>query len=404
VEKPVIRFDKVSKRFSLHQERPRSFKELLLSRFRPPESVDETADFWALKEVSFDVMAGEVVGLIGSNGAGKSTALKLMARIIDPTSGNIEVSGRVRALLEVGTGFHPDLTGRENIYLNGSIFGLSREEINRKLDEIVAFSELERFIDVPVKHYSSGMYVRLGFSVAVHTDPEVLLVDEVLAVGDVNFQRKCLERVNYLRSTGVTIFFVSHSAETVRTLCSRAIWVDGGVVVGDGPSDGVVRRYLGQSWATGQTAVRPDFVVDEHRWGNRRVEITGVRLLNKNNQPQDVFVTGEPWVLEILYQTDERIEQPVFGMAIYRDDGVHVTGPNTLTGGCEIPWIEGSGVLRYEAPSLPMLGGVYYISVAVHNHSDTEMYDYHDRLYPFRIMPGEERFGVITLEGEWSRS
>ncbi|RLC75531.1 MAG: ABC transporter ATP-binding protein, partial [Chloroflexi bacterium] len=199
----AIRFENVSKKFNLHHERKRSFQELALGLFRRDNGSRE--EFWALRDVDFNVEQGETVGLIGPNGAGKSTALKLVSRIIEPTSGRIKVNGRVGALLELGAGFHPDLTGRENIYLNGSILGLGRAEIERKLDDIIAFAELERFIDVPVKHYSSGMYVRLGFSVAVHTDPEVLLVDEVLAVGDAAFQRKCLERIDRMRSEGVTV-------------------------------------------------------------------------------------------------------------------------------------------------------------------------------------------------------
>jgi ABC-type polysaccharide/polyol phosphate transport system ATPase subunit len=224
----AIQFDHVSKKFILHRERPRSLQELAVNLFRRNNNSHE--EFWALQDVSFTVEQGETLGLIGPNGAGKSTALKLISRIIEPTSGQIEVNGQVGALLELGAGFHPDLTGRENIYLNGSILGLSRAQIRRKLDAIIAFAELERFIDVPVKHYSSGMYVRLGFSVAVHTDPEVLLVDEVLAVGDQNFQHKCLERIMEMQRQGITICFVSHGLGEVRRLCSRAVWLDDGMV------------------------------------------------------------------------------------------------------------------------------------------------------------------------------
>ncbi|HDQ71339.1 MAG TPA: ABC transporter ATP-binding protein, partial [Chloroflexi bacterium] len=194
----VITFDHVSKKFSLHLERARSFQELAVALLRRGDGAslfEEREEFWALKDVSFSVQRGESVGIIGPNGAGKSTTLKLLTRIIEPTSGQVEIRGRVGALLELGAGFHPDLTGRENVYLNGSILGLSRAEIDRKMDDIVGFAELERFIDMPVKHYSSGMYVRLGFSVAVHTEPEILLIDEVLAVGDQNFQRKCMDHI-----------------------------------------------------------------------------------------------------------------------------------------------------------------------------------------------------------------
>ena len=396
----AIRFEKVSKKFTLHHERARSFQELALHLFRRDRRSRE--EFWALRDVSFAVERGETVGLIGPNGAGKSTVLKLVSRIIEPTSGRIEVNGRVGALLELGAGFHPDLTGRENIYLNGSILGLSRAEIRRKLDEIVAFAELERFIDVPVKHYSSGMYVRLGFSVAVHTDPEILLVDEVLAVGDAAFQRKCLERIDDLRRQGVTILFVSHSPEVVQSICSRAVWLDQGRLVTDGPADMVVARYLDHTWAA-QDGRLQTADGGGRRWGSGRVRITAVRLLDGEEKERHQFRTGEPLVVEIRYRASERVERPVFGLAIHRSDGVHITGPNTRFAGYEIPWVEGEGVVRYIVPALPLLEGLYYLSVAVHDWEEREMYDYHDRLYPLRVLSsGGERYGIITLQGRWA--
>jgi len=399
----AIRFDCVSKKFNLHREQARSFQELILHLFRRSNGSGE--EFWALRDVSFTVSQGETVGLIGPNGAGKSTALKLISRIIEPTSGRIEVSGRVGALLELGAGFHPDLTGRENIYLNGSILGLSRAQIRRKLDEIVAFAELERFIDVPVKHYSSGMYVRLGFSVAVHIAPEILLVDEVLAVGDAAFQRKCLDRINYLRREGVTILFVSHSAETVRAICSRALWLGDGRLVADGSAESVVTRYLDRSWAAEEGTLRAGHHPEDHRWGSGEVRIVGVRLLDGSGQERQQFQVGEPLTVEMRYWAEKRVERPVFGLAIHRSDGMHITGPNTQFAGHEIPWVEGEGAVQYAVSSLPLLEGTYYISVAVHNWEYSRMYDYHDRLYPFRVLPLEgERYGIVTLGGGWSWS
>jgi lipopolysaccharide transport system ATP-binding protein len=396
----AIRFDGVSKKFVLHRERARSFQELALHPFRRNNGSSE--EFWALQDVSFSVGQGETVGLIGPNGAGKSTVLKLIARIIEPTSGQIRVSGRVGALLELGTGFHPDLTGRENIYLNGSILGLSRAQIRRRLDDIVAFAELERFIDVPVKHYSSGMYVRLGFSVAVHADPEILLVDEVLAVGDAAFQRKCLDCINHLRRQGVTVLFVSHSAEMVRTVCSRALWLDDGWLVADGSAESVVTRYLDRSWASEEGPLKAGSESD-YRWGSGDVRIVAVRLLDGSSHEKQLFRVGEPLTVEMCYRAEERVEHPVFGLAIHRSDGAHITGPNTQLAGREIPWVEGEGVVRYTVPSLPLLEGTYYVSVAVHDWEDTRMYDYHDRRYPFRVLPsGGERYGIVTLKGGWS--
>ncbi len=393
----AIQFDGVSKKFILHHERARSFQELVVGLFRRNHRSRE--EFWALRDVSFAVEPGETVGIIGPNGAGKSTLLKLAARVIEPTSGRIAVRGRIGALLELGAGFHPDLTGRENIYLNGSILGLSRAEIRRRLDDIIGFAELERFIDVPVKHYSSGMYVRLGFSIAVHTDPEILLVDEVLAVGDQAFQRKCLERIDDLRRQGVTVLFVSHSADAVRALCNRAVWLHEGRVVADDAAEAVVRRYLEHSWGR-QTVSQPGG--DERRWGTGRIRIVRVRLLDGEGRERQQFRTGEPLVVEIRYRAEERVERPIFGLAIHRSDGVHITGPNTRFAGLDIPAVEGEGIVTYTIPALPLLEGLYYISVSAHNWEDTEMYEYQDRVYSFRVLSvGGEKYGVINSGGIW---
>ena len=400
IGKAAIRFRDVSRRFVLHRERARSFQELALGLLRRGADRKHEA-FWALKDVSFEIAQGETVGIIGPNGAGKSTALKLISRIIEPTSGRIEVNGRVGALLELGAGFHPDLTGRENIYLNGSILGLNRAQIRRKLDDIVAFAELERFIDVPVKHYSSGMYVRLGFSVAVHTDPEVLLVDEVLAVGDASFQRKCLERIDRMRSAGVTILLVSHSPENVRATCSRAIWLDGGRLIDDGSTESVVARYLTHTWDSEEGKLKPR-TESNRRWGSGEVQIVNVRLLDGNSRERQQFHLGEPLTVEIHYCAEKRVERPVFGLAVHRNDGTHITGPNTQFAGYEIPHVEGEGIIQYTVHSLPLLEGSYSVSVAAHNWEDTKTFDYHDQLYPFRVLASEgEQYGIITLEGEW---
>jgi len=253
---------------------------------------------------------------------------------------------------------------------------------------------------MPVKHYSSGMYVRLGFSVAVHTDPEVLLVDEVLAVGDAAFQRKCLERIDRLRREGITILLVSHNAETVRTICSRAIWLDDGRLVADGPAEAVVQQYMWRSYEEGTAALAES---EGRRWGTHEVEIEQVRLVDRKGRKRQAFATGEPLVIEIHYKAHRRVERPVFGLAIHRGDGIHITGPNTQFAGYEIPWIEGEGVIRYVIPALPLLEGIYYLSVSSHNWEDTEMFDYHDRLYPFHVLPSHgERYGMLTLRGNWS--
>src|SRR5437763_16103246 len=247
---PAIRVSNLSKLYHLGVRSPggyRTLRESLMAAVTAPFRRREDAarnDLWALKDVSFEVNRGEVVGIIGRNGAGKSTLLKILSRITEPTEGEVEIAGRVGSLLEVGTGFHPELTGRENVYLNGAILGMKRSEIDRRFDEIVAFSEIERFLETPVKHYSSGMYTRLAFAVAAHLNPEILIVDEVLAVGDAAFQKKCLGKMGDVAGQGRTVLFVSHNMQAVRQLCSRAMWLHAGSVAADGPAAEVTEKYL----------------------------------------------------------------------------------------------------------------------------------------------------------------
>ena len=417
----VIRFERVSKKFTLKHQRARSFQELVLHLFRrgndgpipqPPDLAGTSSeDFWALRDVSFTVERGETVGLIGPNGAGKSTALKLVSRIIAPTSGRIEVNGRVGALLELGAGFHSDLTGRENIYMNGSILGLSRAEIDRKLDEIVAFAELEHFIDVPVKHYSSGMYVRLGFSVAVHTDPRILLVDEVLAVGDQNFQRKCMDRIYDMKQAGTTILLVSHGVETVARLCNRAIWLSEGRVINNGPARDVVEDYLARvnekdSERLAQAAARSSYLSEEERKqsGSGEIRIVDVTFLDGTGSPQEIFLSGEPMTIRLTYEAAQRVENPVFGIALHRDDNLHVTGPNTGVDKYHIPAVEGRGVLDFVMPNLPLMAGHYELSASAYDETITHKYDHLRRAFSFSVQPRSpwDTLGVIRLPGRWS--
>lgn len=396
----AIRLENVSKKFVLKRSRPRSWQETLLGLVRKQHIPEQQDIFWVLKNASFVIKQGETVGLIGANGTGKSTLLKLLANIIRPTSGRIEVNGRVSALLEVGSGFHPDLTGRENIYLNGAILGLSRSEVRRRLDEIIAFSELQQSIDLPVKHYSSGMYVRLGFSVAVHVQPTILLIDEVLAVGDASFQRKCIEQIDQLQQEGITILFVSHSPDLIAKICRRAIWLDEGQVIADGPVDSVIKQYL---WHTFEHSTVSGARKTEKQWGSGEVKIERVCLLDKNGAERTAFITGEPLTVELHYHALRRIERPIFGLGIHRSDGVHVTGPNTRFGGLDIPWIEGKGVVRYKVPALPLLEGTYHVSVSSHDWEDIKMFDFHDHLYTFQVFYlAGERYGAISLNGAWS--
>lgn len=391
----------VSKRFILRPDRPRSFQEVFVSLFRPGPA--RRFEFWALEDVSFSVRAGTTFGIVGENGSGKTTLLKVIARILKPTSGAVRVNGRVAALLELGAGFHPELTGRENIYLYGSILGLRRREINAHLDDIIGFAELERFIDTPVKHYSSGMLVRLGFAVAVHLDPDILITDEVLAVGDEAFQHKCLEKVYEFARTGKTIILVSHDLNLVRQLCDEALWLDRGRVRALGDPVSVTRAYL--DWANEKAFARADRppVGPNRRWGTFEVEITRVEFLDRDGNPCWFFATGDPLTIRLHYRAHRRIERPVFGVGLHQGESVHITGPNTRFAGLEIEFIEGDGVVEYRVRELNLTRGVYLVSVAVSDHSLTHLYDYHDRLYRFEVRsrPGLEAFGPVYLPAEW---
>lgn len=399
----IILLDQVSKRFTLHHERPRSFYELGINLFKRNEGSRE--EFWALRDVSFAIEQGETVGIIGPNGAGKSTVLKLVSRIFKPTSGRIEARGWVGALLELGAGFHPDLTGRENVYLNGSILGLKRHEINRRFESIVEFAEVARFIDMPVRNYSSGMLMRLGFAVATSFQPDILLIDEVLAVGDQSFQTKCFERISRMRTQGVTILFVSHGLDMVRRLCHRAIWLDGGQVQASGPVDEVITAYLGRVWR--DTNIRMlkegDTSGRGSRWGSGEVVITKVEFLDGDGHIQRVFQTGGTFVARIHYRAHQLIRMPTFGVAIYREDGTHVNGPNTVQSGYEILVIDGDGTVDYAIESLPLLPGSYEFTAAIYDYHSVHPYDHQHRAYTFEVQPGSmiEKEGLVYIPCRW---
>ena len=433
----TIRLARVSKCFHLRPDRARSFQELIISRFKRQPGPRSPSLFWALRDVSFTVERGETLGLIGSNGTGKSTCLKLLARILEPTSGAIDVHGRVSALLELGAGFHPELTGRENVYLNGSILGLARREMRRRFDDIVAFAELERFIDIPVKFYSSGMYVRLAFAIAINVDPDILLIDEVLAVGDQRFQDKCLRRVRGLRDCGVTILLVSHNLDVLQTLCDRAIWLDDGRVQKDGSPSDVVESYL--RYARDQQAALPveaqaypdasETIVptgpdtspasekaevtapadampsrpEPKRWGNGKAEVVEVQFLDESGRPTQELAVGEPATIVLHYKARQAIADPVFGIAVYRDDGLHLAGENTHLAHLKIPQIEGAGQVRYCIEALPLHEGEYYLSVAIHSADEQEAYDYQDLAHRFRVArkAGEKGDGIVYIPASW---
>ncbi len=286
---PIITFRNVNKRFTFSKEKPQSVLETIISIFAR-RSRHPKQDLWAVHDLSFDVYPGQAIGIIGRNGSGKSTVLKLIARILRPTSGQVMVKGRISALLELGAGFHPDLTGRENIALNASVLGLTEEDVNRSFDSIVEFSELGEFIDMPVKHYSSGMYMRLGFSVAIHVDPTVLIIDEILAVGDQAFQAKCIDRIHEMKRQGVTIIIISHNLSIIRRLCSHIIWLEHGKMLANGLAEEVASQYKEYSnQSMGHQLNLESQTGSFRRWGNLDIEITSVHILNAAGEDQSIF-------------------------------------------------------------------------------------------------------------------
>jgi ABC-2 type transport system ATP-binding protein len=391
----VVRADGVWKKFRLYHERNQSLKSAVMRRGRA-----RYEDFWALKDVSFEVHPGTTFALVGHNGSGKSTMLKCLAKILRPEKGEVAVDGKMSALLELGAGFHPELSGRENVFLNGAILGLSKRELERKFDEIVGFAGLEQFIDMPVKNYSSGMYVRLGFSVAINVDPDVLLIDEVLAVGDEEFQRKCLERVADLRSQGKTIVVVTHSLMTVRSLCDEAIWLEHGNVREMGKADQVADAYLGQ--------VHVDLKAQEDanpRTGAGRVQLTGLEVLDAGGRPVDQVCTGDKITLRLHYDVSEPVENPVFSFSVHTPDGVLLTGPNTKEAAVRVDQITGSGVVDLEVPRLMLLLGNYDLSAECTNDTVTHSYDRLQRRLRFDVKPGtphETYGGMFSLGGRWT--
>lgn len=397
----------MTKRFRLDRGRARSFKDAFVGLRRKPGVAAET--LLALDDLSFALEQGETLGLIGPNGTGKSTVLKLAARIIEPTAGRVLVRGPVAALLELGAGFHPDLSGRENIYLNGSMMGFGQADMDRRLARIVDFSELGRFIDMPVKHYSSGMYMRLGFATAIHLDAEILLIDEVLAVGDQAFQTKCRDRIAELRKAGVSIVLVSHDNQAIRELCSHALWIEDGRLRRYGATPEVVDAFYASMVAREEARLAAEGAEpaeppgEKERWGSGEVRLTAVEILAADGDPHAILASGAPAVFRLHYQADRRVERVVFGIGIHRQDGLHVSGPNTREAGLSIEAVEGEGRVDFRIEALPLLPGSYELSASCYDQSCRHAYDHHHRRFPFRVrMEGAvEPLGLVALPARW---
>ena len=387
----------VWKSYRIYHQRSHTLKERVLTRRNVYE------EFWALKDIELEVPAGKTIGIVGPNGSGKSTLLKTMARILTPNKGSVQVNGRVSSLLELGTGFHPELTGRENVYLGGSLLGQSRRDVARRFDEIVEFAGIPDFMDMPVKNYSSGMYARLAFAVAISVDPEILIVDEVLSVGDERFQMRCYERIAELRAQGRTIVLVSHSLDTVRSLCSDAVWLEKGEVAARGEAHDVVARYLGEVH-NAAAAEGASSGGSGQRYGSGDAEITGVSFLDGQGVVRGAFRTGDELTVQVGWRAGRLLDDVSCGIAIYRAETLaHVFGQNTRQAGLRLA-LDGEGVIEFRIPSLPMLKGHYVVTVALHDESVKKVYDWHERRYSFIVLENTAmaaEAGMVHVEGSW---
>ena len=359
----------------------------LVSR-RPKE------EFWALRNASFTVPKGRTIGVIGPNGAGKSSTLGLVAGTITPTEGTIRAHGRISSLLELGAGFHPDLTGRENVFLNGALLGIAREDIARKFDAMVDFAGLREFIDMPVRHYSSGMYVRLGFAVATEVDPDILLIDEVLAVGDVAFQLKCLDRIRQFQRRGKTLMFVSHALQTVEEFCDEAWLVHHGKLAERGPPSEVILAYIRQYMGEGGGVFSQEF-------GTRGVEFGAVTLRDAAGAECASFTCGQPLHVDIPYVAHQRVANPVFGYSIKTANGHYLYGTNTQIQGVILPEIFGEGSVRLSLDPLTLRQGQYLLSLAIHSADHATQYHRREDWYPFKVANEDAALGGFRLNGTW---
>jgi lipopolysaccharide transport system ATP-binding protein len=401
----------LGKRFRrYHADRPTTLKEALLCglrRMKPAEYL------WALRDVSFRIAPGRMVGVVGPNGAGKSTLLRLLGGVGRPDEGQVTVQGRIGALLDLGIGFHPDLTGRENVFVNGVIAGLTRREIARRFDSIVAFAELEEFIDNPLRTYSTGMRMRLAFAVAAHTEPEVLLIDEVLAVGDVSFRQKCFEQIHQFKREGCTILLVSHYVDQVQKLCDEALWLREGRLVAHGVPEVVTGEYVTEMMAETRRrtpAEQPvlsnltdvELRINQNRFGSLELQIVGVWLLDQERLPATELVSGDPLHIQIEYLAPQPIPAPIFGVAFTREgDKEPCCIMNTAAAGLTVPAVHGRGRITLHLARLDLVGGKYRVNVGAYERNWKYAYDYHWHVYSLVVRPTGGENGILHPPHRW---
>ncbi len=407
----AIIVNQVSKKFKVHHDKSSTLKEKILFQNR-----NSHEDRWVLNNINLNIKKGECIGLIGENGSGKSTLLKLMTRIIYPSSGSIEIGGKVSSLLELGAGFHPDMSGLENIYTNASIFGLSRKEIDERIQEIIAFSELEDFIDNPVRTYSSGMYMRLAFSVAINVEADILLVDEILAVGDANFQKKCFEKMKKLKRNKNTIVIVSHDLASLQKICDKVIWIQDGEIKKIGEARKICDEYMlfmGQK--EGKKNLSNDIetnrdkeisgeskdenISNNNRWGNKKVEITEVKILDANNFKKNSFETGEKIILEMFYKVNENINNPIIGVQIFTSELINCFGTHTQIDNIDVE-LKKTGKIRFIIEESRLINGRYFVDVAITDEYGVPC-DYHSKLYEIVMYSNLNDIGIYRPKHIW---
>jgi ABC-2 type transport system ATP-binding protein len=415
----IITFKNVSKHFNIYLNKSYSLKEKILNKLLRRNPL-EIKKYDVLKNVSFQIKRGETIGLIGENGTGKSTTLKLIANILKPEKGTIEVKGSVSSLLEIGAGFQADMTGKENVYLYGSILGLSKKKIDDKYKEIVQFAELEDFMNMPVKNYSSGMYMRLAFAVAVNVDPDIILIDEVLAVGDENFQKKCFVKIDEFRKKGKTIVFVSHDMTTVKRICDRVFYIKKGGEVIEGTPEQMVNLYMKNVYTKSlpideveikkETDIEEEIVLmhknyndkNENRWGNKALEIINVYFSDRNGKVQNVFNAGEDIKVNIDFIAHKKIDKAVLGIAIYDEEGRHICGPNSKQDGKIITNIKDKNYVSLIIKNNPFLKGKYLFTAALYDYTCQTPFDHREKHYTFQVLSGMyEEYGLIRLNCDW---
>lgn len=418
----VIRVENLGKKYIIgHQQQPyktlrdvmangvRSLRHQLLKPFGKSGPNSAYEEFWALKDISFEIKPGEVVGIIGRNGAGKSTLLKILSRITEPTNGRISIKGRVASLLEVGTGFHPELTGRENIYLNGAILGMSKAEIKKKFDEIVTFAEVERFLDTPVKRYSSGMYVRLAFAVAAHLEPEILVVDEVLAVGDSQFQKKCLGKMEDVAQAGRTVIFVSHNMSAIEALCNRGILLQQGSLHFDGIVHQSIQRYLEEAYAGIKNI---SLVGRKDRKGSGKARFSQLRVLDSSNSEVLSLQSGKNYCFEIQYlnNTNINLKDVIAGVAIYDEHNTRVLLFKNNFTSHELVLDKEGGCISCYIESLPLANGLYRLALSLASKDNGETFDHIQDAGTLTVdggnffgngSQGEPMFCKILMKAQW---